>query len=151
MNKVQGADTTTFPKPRAVVGVCGIYDLVLLRDDFRHIKIYEDFIKGAFGVDERLWEGVSPAKANGVDGIAAGWENGVVAVLASSTGDSLINQPQTDAMLQVVKQWQGLEQGRNVIEMYDLKEEHDDVWAEGEELARVIITTVQTLTEKSAV
>lgn len=151
MNKVQGADITTFPKPRAVAGVCGIYDLALLRDDFRHIKIYEDFIKGAFGVDERLWEGVSPAKVNGVDGVAAGWENGVVAVLASSTGDSLINQPQTDAMLQVVKQWQGLEQGRNVIEMYDLKEEHDDVWAKGEELARVIITTVQTLTEKSAV
>lgn len=151
MNKVQGADATTFPKPKAVAGVCGIYDLGLLRDDFKHIKIYEDFIKGAFGSDERLWDGVSPAKVKGTDGVAVGWENGQVAVLASSTGDSLINQPQTDAMLQILKQWQGLAQGRDVVEMYDLKEEHDDIWGKGEELARVVVTTVQKLSEKSVI
>ena len=148
MNKVQGAAVTTCPKPRAVAGVCGIYDLALLRDDFKHIKIYEDFIKGAFGEDEGLWDGVSPAKVTGADGVAAGWENGLVAVLASSTGDSLINQAQTDAMLRIVKQWQSLAQGREVVEMYDLKEEHDDVWAKGEELARVVVTTVQKSVEK---
>lgn len=151
MNKVQGAAVTTFPKPRAVAGVCGIYDLVLLRDDFKHIKIYEDFIKGAFGADEGLWDGVSPAKVTGADGVAAGWENGLVTVLASSIGDSLINQAQTNAMLQIIKQWQSLAQGREVVEMYDLKEEHDDVWAKGEELALVVVTTVQKLSEKSAV
>lgn len=151
MNRVQGADRATLPKPRAAVGVCGIYDLVLLRDDFKHIKIYDDFIKGAFGANERLWEGVSPAKVISPEGVAAGWENGMVAVLASSTGDTLINQPQTDAMFRVLKQWQSLRQERDVVEMYDLKEEHDDVWANGEELARVIVTTVQKLSEKQIV
>lgn len=151
MNKVLGANITTIPKPRAIAGVCGIYDLGLLRNDFKHIKIYEDFIKGAFGADEGLWEGVSPAKVTDTNGVAAGWENGQVAVLASSTGDSLINQPQTDDMLQVLKQWQGLAQGRDVVEIYDLMEDHDDVWGKGEELARVIVKTVQILSEKNAI
>ncbi|EED24046.1 conserved hypothetical protein [Talaromyces stipitatus ATCC 10500] len=150
MNKVQGANATTFPKPKAIAGVCGIYDLKLLRNDYRHIKIYEDFIKGAFGSDEELWDGVSPGKVTSADGVASGWENGRVAVLASSTGDLLINQPQLDAMLEVLKHWQTLAQGRDLVEINDLKEEHDDVWGKCEELACVIITTVQRLSEKSA-
>lgn len=153
MNKVQEANSTpvSVPKPLAVAGVCGIYDLQLLRQDFKSIKIYEDFIKGAFGSDEELWDGVSPAKVTDPDGVAVGWHNGQVAVLASSTGDTLINQRQTDAMREPLEQWKGYGQGREVIELYDLREEHDDVWGKGEELARVISVTLQSLIERKPV
>lgn len=145
MDKLLGTRATTFPKPIGIVGVCGIYDLRLLRDDFKHVKIYDDFTRGAFGTDEELWDAVSPARASAADsGVVAGWKNGRVAVLASSRGDSLINPAQADVMsAQVLLKWKAMMPGRTVVEIHDLTEEHDDVWKKGEELARVVTVAVQ--------
>lgn len=151
MNKVQGANPlpVAFAQPRAVAGVCGIYDLRLLHSDYQHVPIYEEIIKGAFGADKELWDRVSPGRVTNPDGVAAGWQAGQLAVLASSTGDSLINQPQADAMRQALEQWKGLSKAREVVGLYDIREEHDDVWKKGEELANVIVITIQRLAERA--
>ncbi|OKL58915.1 hypothetical protein UA08_05471 [Talaromyces atroroseus] len=147
MNKVQGADPTSIasPKPRAVVGVCGIYDLRLIRNDFKEIQIYDEFLKGALGPDEELWDRISPGKVADSDGVASGWQNGQLAVLANSTGDLVVNKHQADVMVKILEQWKSLVEGRDVVELYDLREGHDDVWQKGEELANVIITTIKRL------
>jgi acetyl esterase/lipase len=149
MSKVQGADPTSIasPQPRAVAGVCGIYDLRLIRNDFKQIPIYDEFLKGALGLDEELWDRISPGKVADSDGVASGWQNGQLAVLASSTGDLVINKNQADAMIKILEQWKGLAEGRDVVELNDLREGHDEVWSKGEELANVIIITIQRLTE----
>lgn len=150
MNDVPGTDPIVIPKPRAIAGVCGIYDLRLLRDDFKQYPSVEQFIKGAFGNDEDTWDRDSPARVTGPDGVTAGWTHGQVATVASSLGDSLINASQALAMEDILMKWQeprtrGLS-NRSLIILQHLREEHDDVWAKGEELARVIIRTVESLT-----
>ncbi|KAL1966557.1 hypothetical protein VTN77DRAFT_4479 [Rasamsonia byssochlamydoides] len=153
MGKVAGAaPTTTLPKPRAVVGVCGIYDLRLLRDDFSKEPIYQQFIEGAFGPDEDLWDRVSPAKVSDPDdeGLEAGWPNGKLALLAHSAGDELVNLSQFLAMKDVLERWKAAaaakdNRTRQVVLLQDLQEPHDDVWGNGKELATVIATAVREL------
>lgn len=148
MGKVAGAETTTtITKPRAVAGVCGIYDLRLLRDDFKQEPIYHQFLEGAFGPDEDLWDRVSPAK----DGIEAGWLNGKLALLAHSAGDELVNLRQFLAMKDALVPWKEAATAkddrstRQVVLLQDLQQPHDDVWSNGEELAAVIVTAIREL------
>lgn len=152
MNNVSGASTAVISKPRAIAGVCGIYDLRLLRDDFKQYLSVEQFIQGAFGNDEHTWDRVSPASVTRPAGVVAGWTNGRVATLASSLGDSLINASQALAMEDTLVAWKesrasqsGGTGEKSIIILRDLREEHDDVWAKGEELAKVITRTVESL------
>lgn len=157
MGKVAGADetrttTTMITKPRAVAGVCGIYDLRLLRDDFNHEPIYQQFLEGAFGPDEDLWDRVSPAKVSAADsGIEAGWRDGKLALLAHSLGDELVNLRQFLAMKDALASWKEAAAAatstttRQVVLLQDLRQPHDDVWSNGEELAAVIVTAIQEL------
>lgn len=135
------------PQPLAIVGVSGIYDLRLLRDTNEH-PAYQQFIEGAFGAYEDVWDAVSPAR-NPDNGIVEGWIKGRLAVLAISKGDELVDPPQLQAMVQMLEKWRvssGLDNApREVVTIDDLKESHDDIWRNGEELAMVISKTVQTL------
>jgi hypothetical protein len=147
MGKVASAAATAIPKPRAVAGVCGIYDLRLLRDDFKHEPMYQQFLEGAFGPDEDLWDRVSPAKSFGPEGgFEAGWPNGKLALLAHSSGDVLVNLSQFLAMKDALASWTAAgATARQVVLLQDLQEPHDDVWSNGEELARVIETATREL------
>lgn len=152
MNRVNRSETpsaTTIPKPIAIVGVCGIYDLRLLRDDFKQYESVGAFIKGAFGADEEIWDRVSPARVIDSDGVAFGWSTGQVAVVASSRNDSLINAPQGLAMKETLKTWEGLHSGRKLVFLDDLLEDHDNVWSKGQELARTIIAAIDSLVKRS--
>lgn len=157
MNKVANGETLStttttttirIPKPIAIVGVCGIYDLRLLRDDFKQYESVGAFIKGAFGADEDVWDRVSPARVIDSDGVAAGWSTGQVAVIASSRNDSLINPPQGLAMNETLKAWENLHSERKLIFLDDLLEDHDDVWSKGQELARTIVAAIESLVGK---
>lgn len=155
MNKVANgealsttATTTRIPKPMAIVGVCGIYDLRLLRDDFKQYESVGAFIKGAFGPNEEVWDRVSPARVIDSDGVTAGWSSGQVAVVASSRNDSLINPPQGLAMKETLKTWESLHSERKLIFIDDLLEDHDDVWSKGQELTRTIIAAIESLVGK---
>ncbi|KAG5294837.1 esterase/lipase domain containing protein [Histoplasma ohiense] len=131
--------------PIAIVGVAGIYDLRLLRDTFKDIVIYQEFIKAAFGSDEKLWDGVSPARVEGQTSIENWWANGRLAVLAHSEADELVDVGQLRTMAKVIGKWRaagtrGLP--RNLLLLDDLKHSHDEIWSKGDELAQVIAKTV---------
>jgi acetyl esterase/lipase len=150
MNRVneETLSTTRIPKPIAIVGVCGIYDLRLLRDDFKQYESVGEFIKGAYGDNEEVWDQVSPARVIDSDGVASGWSTGQVAVVASSRNDSLINPPQGLAMQEALRTWESVHSERKLIFLDDLWEDHDDVWSKGQELARTIIAAIESLVGK---
>ncbi|PWY81902.1 hypothetical protein BO70DRAFT_387446 [Aspergillus heteromorphus CBS 117.55] len=118
--------------PVAIVGMAGIYDLRLLRDCHRSVSVYQDFIVGAFGSNEALWDRVSPAKG------------GRLAVLAYSNGDGSVDSMQREAMREALREWEAGREGRTV-EMLNIEGDHDDAWEKGDELARAIAFAVDKL------
>lgn len=148
MKHVSGAELLKgdIPQPLAIVGVSGIYDLRLLRDTHDH-PAYQQFLQGAFGKAEDVWDGVSPAKVQS-EGMVEGWSGGRLAVLASSKGDELVDPPQLQAMADMLEQWKahgGPDTQREVLVMDDLEESHDDIWRNGVELAKVISSALVSL------
>lgn len=134
--------------PIAIVGVEGIYDLRALRDTFKEYLIYQEFIEAAFGSDENIWDGASPAKVEGQAGIEGGWANGRLAVLAHSEADELSDMGQLRAMAKMIERWKAADtQGptRNVLLLDGLKGAHDEIWSKGDELAQVIAKTISEL------
>ncbi|PQE28719.1 kynurenine formamidase protein [Rutstroemia sp. NJR-2017a WRK4] len=127
------SESLQFKLPRHILGVAGIYDLQLLRDRNTH-PAYNEFLIGAFGVDEKVWDAVSPAK---FAGYTESLENGKTLAFATSMNDQLVDESQIDVMVKRVE-----ELGNGVVlKNYKnaLKEGHDDVWNKGE-LANVLAT-----------
>ncbi|KAJ9297218.1 hypothetical protein DTO271G3_4511 [Paecilomyces variotii] len=149
MDNLPGVDAMRLIKPKAIVGVEGIYDLRLLRDNYKQYNAYQEFLTGAFGPDEDLWDVVSPARASSSSsssfGIQRSWAEGKLAVLAHSVDDELVDFAQLDAMYDALKVWEGEGNERRVVTMRDLHGLHNEVWSAGEELARVISVAVEEL------
>lgn len=133
--------------PTAIVGVAGIYDLRKLQNDNRDISAYREFIEGAFGEDELLWDAVSPAQMVGSRGIEGGWKTGRLVVLAHSKEDELVNEEQLTSLRDALKGWEAQpaqipvrelsRKGRHV-RVLPISGKHDDAWLHGEELARAV-------------
>ncbi|KAJ0424678.1 hypothetical protein BJY00DRAFT_276143 [Aspergillus carlsbadensis] len=135
-----------YAAPIGILGMAGIYDLRLLRDSHKGISAYQEFIEGAFGDDESLWDSVSPAVADGEEGVV-GWGNGRVVVLAHSDEDGLCDLAQSLKMKETLGAWE--KDGNEGREVYSLsiRGEHDEAWEKGEELGRGIVYTVRKLQE----
>ncbi|KAE8353287.1 Alpha/Beta hydrolase protein [Aspergillus coremiiformis] len=137
--------------PVAVVGVAGIYDLRLLRDTFKGIPAYQEIVEGAFGADETVWDAVSPAVVPGEDGVEGGWKAGRLAVLAYSSGDSLVDAKQWEGMrAALLDGWVKCQDVKRSVEALSLKGEHDECWQKGEELARAIAFTIEKLQKETS-
>ncbi|KAL2011671.1 hypothetical protein VTN00DRAFT_4389 [Thermoascus crustaceus] len=154
MGQVAGARpapaSTRLRRPMAVVGVEGIYDFRLLRNTYRDCNVYHEFIEGAFGPDEELWDAVSPAAKKGADGVEDGWREGRLAVLAHSRDDELVDFGQVAAMKEALEHgWaekkKGAGEQAKIIVLEDLRGSHDEIWSKGEEMARVIAVTIGEL------
>ncbi|KAJ9273102.1 hypothetical protein DTO212C5_687 [Paecilomyces variotii] len=152
MDNLPGVDTDSdamrLIKPKAIVGVEGIYDLRLLRDNYKRYDAYQEFLAGAFGPDEDLWDVVSPARASSSSsssGIQRSWAEGKLVILAHSVDDELVDFAQVDAMYDGLKAWGGEGNERRVVTLRDLHGLHNEVWSAGEELARVISVAVEEL------
>ncbi|PYH46194.1 arylformamidase [Aspergillus saccharolyticus JOP 1030-1] len=139
--------------PQAILGMAGIYDLRLLRDDHETITAYQQFIEGAFGSDEALWDEVSPATMvrDPQDGLVGGWTAGRLAVLAHSAEDELVNPRQQEVMGEALKSWVEASAasgtGPRRVELLPINGAHDDPWDKGKELARAIAFTLEKLLE----
>ncbi|KAH6666796.1 Alpha/Beta hydrolase protein [Halenospora varia] len=119
--------------PEVIVGVAGIYDMKLIRDTHRSITAYNDFLVGAFGKDKEEWDRLSPAK---FQDFRECWQEGKRLVLVSSSGDELVDEGQIDCMSEFV---QSLGPTIDVeMQKETLKERHNDIWANGVEMASVI-------------
>ncbi|PGG97901.1 hypothetical protein GX51_07075 [Blastomyces parvus] len=143
-----GSTGPNIKPPITIVGVEGIYDLRALRDTFKDFPIYQEFIEAPFGSDENVWDGVSPAKVEGPEGIEGGWVNGRLAVLAHSAADELVDMGQLRTMAKMLELWRmGSSQGRtrNVLLLDDLKGGHDEIWSKGDALAQVIVNAISEL------
>lgn len=133
--------------PVAIVGVAGIYDLRKLQNDHRDITAYKEFIEGAFGTDELLWDAVSPAQMVGSRGIEGGWKTGRLVVLAQSQQDELVDDGQLTTLREALKGWEAkdaqipvreLTHRTRHVRVLPISGAHDDAWIHGEELARAV-------------
>ena len=121
--------------PRAFVGISGIYELVRL--DARHDGGYAGFISGAFGSDRRCWNDSMPARYQGNFKDVLGSSK---AFLAWSPGDSLIDEPEIDGMAERL-----LRDGVEAQTVKTLDGDHDFVWEDGQQVARLVEQVLQAL------
>lgn len=134
------AQESNIPLPSAIIGVSGIYDLVALDD--RHEGNYAGFITSAFGSDKKIWNVASPVNYTG--SFKKNWLSSRLTILAWSYEDTLIDEPEIDAMATKL-----IKDRINVSVTKDLTGEHDHVWEEGHQLARLISLTLRQLQEAS--
>lgn len=167
-------------QPKAIVGVEGIYDIPLLVSDYAEVPAYREFIEGAFGPErpenddskrQSAWQAASPARF-GHDGFVERWANsvsndtaddgpalgkgvGVLAMIAHSPEDELVNMRQVEAMEQCLRgppsqlsgRGGGGTGGRGEIQyrFLELQGKHHEIWEKGAELARCVEEVVKTL------
>jgi len=134
-------------KPTAIVGVAGIYDIRLLVDRHRGNLAYREFAESAFGVDDMLWDAVSPAQMIGSRGVEGGWKTGRLVVLARSPDDELVDKAQEEVMLDALKGWEQtpaqvppgeLTHKDRRVRTLPIEGAHDDAWVHGDEIARSV-------------
>lgn len=128
------------PLPAAIIGVSGIYDLVAL--DNRHQGNYAGFITGAFGGNKEGWEAASPAAYTG--SFKTSWPSSKSVILAWSHQDTLIDEPEIDAMAGKL-----IADRVNVSITKDLTGEHDDVWEQGSQLTQLVWQSLAQLQASS--
>ncbi|KAG2415542.1 hypothetical protein HFD88_006733 [Aspergillus terreus] len=88
----------TYASPAAIVGVAGVYDLKMLRASRKDDPACQSFVERAFGSDEAVWDDVSPATVEGLDGVEGGWDAGHYALLADPRTAGPIELAQRDTM-----------------------------------------------------
>ncbi|KND93476.1 Kynurenine formamidase [Tolypocladium ophioglossoides CBS 100239] len=128
----------TVPLPAAVIGISGIYDLVGLNN--RHGGNYAGFISAAFGTDQKAWQRASPASFAG--SIKENWPGSPYSLLAHSAEDSLIDSLETESMAAKLAK-----DGVDLSVVKDLTGEHDFVWQDGSQVARLVAQVLERLAQ----
>ena len=123
--------------PVAVMGVEGIYDIRLLRDTHAEILSYQQFVEGAFGMEEEGWRKASPTEVK----YGEVWK-GKLAIIAHSKEDELVDWVQVDAMKGALEKSRTPERKDMILE---LKGKHHEIWEDGLEMARAINVALETL------
>lgn len=126
------------PKPLAVVGVAGIYDLALLIQNHQDQSIYETFVRGAFP-DKTTWKDASPALSEQTDLL---WREAKLVVISHSQEDGLVEVAQAERMFERARMFLGAE---SVLHFVEAKGQHDAMWEDGMPLAEVITNVVSLL------
>lgn len=125
----------SIPLPSGIIGVSGIYDLVAVDD--RHGGNYAGFITSAFGSDKKTWNAASPVNYSN---FKRDWPASRVTLLAWSHQDTLIDEPEIDAMAAKL-----IKDRISVSVTKELTGEHDQVWEEGHQLARLTLLALRQL------
>jgi len=129
-------------KPRAVVGLNGLYDLpTLIRDPGEKyaqlIPVYAEFTRGAFGEDEKVWREVSPVSVK--DWVKEWGRPDGNPVLVQSKEDTLVPYRQLEDIMMALK-----ESGVKVVEM-GAAGDHDELWEKGDRLAEIVQEVVERM------
>ncbi|KAH7152423.1 Alpha/Beta hydrolase protein [Dactylonectria estremocensis] len=120
--------------PVVIIGISGIYDLVQI--NARHDGQYAGFIGAAF--DKAHWKSASPAQFEA--SFRDSWASGKFTILAWSPEDSLVDEPEIDDMASKLEL-----DGVNVEVLKDLTDDHDCVWQEGGQVARLVTLALAKL------
>lgn len=126
--------------PIAIAGLAGIYDLHALVRNHADKPEYHDFVAGAFGPPAE-WDKASPSHG----AYASSWEEGQLAVIAHSAGDTLLEEEQAQIQLDTLRK-SGWSEGRALHDL-ELHGDHDEMW-KGSEAARAIDFTIQQLVSR---
>ena len=126
----------TFKNPEIVVGVAGIYDMRLLRDNNSH-PAYQEFLVSAFGENEKDWDKASPANHD----FSKLWPEAKTVVVVSSKGDELVDEAQIECMGKRLESLRGVTKFR-VLKGF-LDQNHNGIWEQGVGLAGVIVETLK--------
>ncbi|OAR00085.1 hypothetical protein LLEC1_01083 [Akanthomyces lecanii] len=127
--------------PAAIVGIYGIYDLGGLND--RYGDDYAGFLEGAFGTDRKVWQQISPScfpgdlKAAGKTARRSG--RALYTILAGSPDDTLLDSAEVEVMKAK------LTKDAVEVESMNLVGDHDFVWKEASQVARLVSQCVKTL------
>lgn len=119
------------PVPLGVLGIGGIYDIPDLVKAYEKIPAYRQFVENAFGPEEMIWKSASPAFSTE----PAAWEKAKAIVIAHSDEDELLSKRQEDLMM---KRLQGTAKYRDKTHYFPATGQHDEIWKNGHELARLI-------------
>ncbi|KAL7625287.1 Kynurenine formamidase [Parahypoxylon ruwenzoriense] len=125
--------------PDAVFGFEGIYDLNALNARFG--GTYAGFLTAAFGdpgPSGENWDAVAPAKLPGSYGDVRGLE---VVAIAHSPDDELVDEPEMDCILERLRR-DGV---KEVLTIRDLRGKHDEIWQNGEGIARTVLKILRRL------
>ncbi|KAI7024809.1 hypothetical protein D0867_09026 [Hortaea werneckii] len=140
------------PPPLALLAVEGLYDLPALVAYHSDSPIYSHLITNAFGPNPSDWARASPSSgissASSHQHQAEAWPN--LIVLAHSRQDELVEWQQVDLMHAALKsrgfdEVGGEDGGGGRLKLVELNGGHDEVWRQGEELARAVGETLQVV------
>ncbi|KAI0600405.1 hypothetical protein F4775DRAFT_545672 [Biscogniauxia sp. FL1348] len=120
-----------FAFPRAIVSFEGIYDFAGVAS--RLGPVYAEFLSGAFG-PEWATGAVAPLAYAGSYGDRWREVGGRTLVLAWSRDDTLVDEPEIDAMERRLRR-DGVE---GLVVLKDLRGGHDEIWESGKEIARLV-------------
>ncbi|KAF9869482.1 hypothetical protein CkaCkLH20_13079 [Colletotrichum karsti] len=123
--------------PKAIVGISGIYELNAFNE--RHDENYTQFIAGAFGEDQTAWNKVVPATFSG--SFKDVLPTKPLILLAWSPDDTLVDEPEIDGMVSKLKH-----DGVECTVIKNLTHDHDFVWQDGKQIARLLSETLDLLT-----
>lgn len=127
-----------FVSPVAIAGAAGIYDLKALVESFPTIPAYRNIIEGAFGKNEQTWKQASPVNLE----FHSSWAKRRFSVIADSREDELIDQVQGDKMYSHL--FENISELCKVSRL-ELQGDHDSIWSQGSEMAKVITHVVELL------
>lgn len=133
----QPASGVPLPRPAAIVGLSGIYDLVNLNR--RYGGDYAGFISAAFGEDEKVWQDASPAQYSSSFAQQL-LPRDTPVFLAISPEDGLLDLAETASMADKLRA-----DGFKPTVMNDLHGEHDFVWQDGRQIATLVQRVLREL------
>ncbi|KAI1075870.1 alpha/beta-hydrolase [Whalleya microplaca] len=129
---LMSSSVTELVFPQAIFGFEGIYDLVGLNR--RVGGAYAGFITAAFGEPGSAgenWDAASPVKYP--SSYRDAWKGGCIAVLGSSPDDTLVDEAEADGMAERLQN-----DGMEVMQVKDLKGDHDEIWKDGSGVASTV-------------
>jgi len=128
--------------PQAIVGVAGIYDLILLRDLDLQPPSCQFFLSQAFGSDEQVWKRASPINGD----YESDWAQGRLAVLMKCSEDEYVSPLQVTVMGNALQSWSKHTGG--TLEYHTVDGHHDDCWKLGHGLVHGIVRALTHLADE---
>ena len=127
--------------PLAILGIEGLYDLPALVEYHDSEPLYRNFVESAFGPSKAIWQAVCPTSSD----FNESWPDGKLIVIAHSREDELVEWQQPELILESLQTQGFAESGKRRAKLLELSGKHDQVWQEGNEVARAIEWTVSEL------
>jgi kynurenine formamidase len=143
-------DEDDIKPPIAIIGIDGIYDIPLLRNQHIELHRYQTMIEGAFGNDETMWSKASPALWGNY---RTTWPGARGLMLVHSREDELVDWSQVEAMERCWSEGQGQEKegygkgeggGKLGLELVirEIRGRHAEIWEKGHGMAGCIAEAI---------